>query len=151
MIGMSSSILQEILILEATVIAGLTQNQSHYHDHIKDGTAFVSSSSTFSAPISNSSNPQISQRMIELISDLSNLSIQLNIASKEHEKKGKETAKYMKMMKDVIMKQQQELEKYSKATQLVRSVGTDMEDLVRPQEIAKVGIIYFVVYSEEFL
>jgi hypothetical protein len=128
LIGVSSSILQDIIVLEAAVISGPYSNGG-------DDTATYATTST----TAGKNPPQVSQRMIELIGDISNLSMKMNIFSKDHEKKARETAKYIKMMKDVIMKQQEEVERLDNQIPIKKSVGTDMEDLVKAEEKLRVS------------
>ncbi len=117
LVGISSVILQDILAMEAVVLSPTIMLSNSVHH-----------------------SSQISQKMIEMIKELSSLSVKVEILNKEFQKKERESIQCMKILKQVITQQKLELESLNGAIRCETfSIGTDTDDLTSAEQALKVS------------
>ncbi len=125
LVGKSSVILQDILAMEAVVLSPT----------IMQCTTFLSKTSN-----SVHYSSQISQKMIEMIKELSGLSVKVEMLNKEFQRKERESIQCMKILKQVITQQKLELESLNGAIRCETfSIGTDTDDLTSAEQARKVS------------
>lgn len=128
-VGRSSQLLQDLLASPV----------SWQHQHGGDVSLLDSSQMS---PARNTSSPDkhISHKLIELIGDLSSLSLQAGEIYVETRKKEKETVKCIEHLRLLVQKQQEEIIKLSKPTPVLAEMAIDTSDLMRMDDIMRVSL-----------